>query len=808
MLGTAEVLLPLIGYLAIFQFIRRQACEFRRGCVGAAVVWGVYVTLVVELLSLPHLLTRFGLTVAWLLLIAVCACLSKPSWRAARPDTEPGTNTLAPSDRLDGRSRALLYGVGLLAALIGVTAVLSPPNTGDVLFYHMPRIVMWISRRSVHLYPTLNYAQLIYGPWAEYAMLHLYLLYGGDRLVNLIQWFAYLGSAISVSLIAGLLGAKVRGQILAAAICCAIPVAVLEASGAKNNCVVALWLAACVYFLLEFGKVPSWSNTLGCGAAAALAILTKATAYFFLPTLFIVGWWLASRDAKMLFLRRLPILAALVLALNGPLYVRNVLLTRSPTGVGFGDLDYVEGANHNRSIEGIAANVVRNVAIQISLTDRFNAIVGRWARGTIRLIGQDPDDPRTVKFPDVLGLRFQTNPLAAREDMTGVLLHFVLMSIAAVLALVGWRNYREAGWYAIGVIASFVCFCALVRWERWGVRYQIPLLALESALIGVMLDRYLPRVAPMIGVLLIIAAVPFALRNELRPLLPFRVTRAWPIVRWSDNSIMLRSRADYYFADLRQDLQESYVAAAEAVGKEGCKNIGLDISFEDSDYLFTAFLNRNGSRPVFTYSGVYNLTRGFADASESPPCAVVCFACSRVKRKWAQYRKMGGRVSTFGDIAVFSAAGRSLNSEMASPDDDEVSLVGVASGMQQHFEAVKDVDHAPEFSQVLARAQGLAGANQYWTRTINVGLENINRTRADANMIMLYTTRIRKEAGEGVQLAPEERRALMAADEALVTLAVARAARIGELRNVERAFDEASGAQVIRRGVRSALLFP
>jgi hypothetical protein len=75
-------------------------------------------------------------------------------------------------------------------------------------------------------------------------------------------------------------------------------------------------------------------------------------------------------------------------------------------------------------------------------------------------------------------------------------------------------------------------------------------------------------------------------------------------------------------------------------------------------------------------------------------------------------------------------------------------------------------------------------------------------------MIMLYTTRIRKEAGEGVQLAPEERRALMAADEALVTLAVARAARIGELRNVERAFDEASGAQVIRRGVRSALLFP
>lgn len=56
-------------------------------------------------------------------------------------------------------------------------------------------------------------------PWAEYAMLTLLALSGGNWLDNLVQWFAMVGSVIGVSLIAKLLGANSRCQLLAGLMC-------------------------------------------------------------------------------------------------------------------------------------------------------------------------------------------------------------------------------------------------------------------------------------------------------------------------------------------------------------------------------------------------------------------------------------------------------------------------------------------------------------------------------------------------------------------------------------------------------------
>lgn len=806
MLGFIDVSLPLIGFLALFQLIRQQGCEWRRAGVGAAVILGVFVTLMVEALSLPRALTRTGLTIGWLVFIIIAGVsLLKPP-RVSGELTEVRKQTIR-FQSLDGWSRALLYGAGLLASLVGITAVLSPPNTGDVLFYHMPRVVMWMSHRSVQFYPTLNYAQLIYGSWAEYAMLNLDLLFGGDRFVNLVQWLAYLGSAVAVSLIAQSLGARPAGQVLAAAVCGAIPVAVLEASGAKNNCVVAFWLATSVYFLLEFRRSPTWANTLGFGAAAALAIFTKGTSYLFLPAVVAAAWWIATPQAKRVLLYRLPVLGALLLIVNGPLYARNYRLTGSPTGVGFRDLDEeLDFANQNHSIEGIAANVVRNVAIQLSFTDGLNAAIERWASGIIRLMGQSPNDPRAIKLSNVHRLLFRTNPASAREDMTGAPLHFFVIVLAILLAAAGWRRDPEAGWYALGLIVSFVVFSALLRWERWGVRYQIPLLVLDSALIGVVLDRDLPRVAPIVGIVLIVAALPLALRNELRPLLPVHLSPRSPIVRWSDNSILLRDRTDYYFADLVEDLRQSYISAAEAVRTNGCGRIALDLSFEDADYLFLAFLKTNENQPALSYRGVYNLTQSLADGGQPPPCTVVCFACSGVKRKWAEYRSVGGRASTFGDIAVFSAAGVLPNMERLPYADDQVQMGNIAGEMSRKFERINELNSWPEFAGVLADAEQLGRTHRNWAQEMRIRMESISRTAGDASLIMLHTSRLRTEASEGRQLDIDEREALLAADECLDWLAAEKVERLGELRNEERSIEGsvAASATEPRRAATSS----
>ena len=217
-------------------------------------------TAITEALSLFQALTVAGLAGAWALAgLAAAGYL----WRGAAPVQSLHALFRGALSKLDRLEIALLSGILFLLAGIGVTALVSPPNTTDAMVYHLPRIVHWLDHRSVAFYATHELRQLQMPPWAEYAMLQFHGLSGGDRFDNLVQWFSLAGSAIGVSLIAGLLGAGVRGQVLAAVLCATIPQAILEASGAKNDCVLAFWMVALVYYLLRFRQEPGAKNAWG-----------------------------------------------------------------------------------------------------------------------------------------------------------------------------------------------------------------------------------------------------------------------------------------------------------------------------------------------------------------------------------------------------------------------------------------------------------------------------------------------------------------------------------------------------------------
>ncbi len=198
----------------------------------------------------------------------------------------------------DGPNKTLLVAACLIVVLVAITALVSAPNVWDAMEYHLPRATMWMSNHSVHFYPTPDYAQLIFGPWAEFAMMQTELLSGSDRFVNLVEFLSFLFSAIGVSLIAKMLGAGPRGQALAAIICITIPEGILEASGPMNTYVVSFWIMTTVLFLMLWNEDPSWLNTICVGLAAGLAIFTKGTAYVILPFLVLACWWMGSPGAR------------------------------------------------------------------------------------------------------------------------------------------------------------------------------------------------------------------------------------------------------------------------------------------------------------------------------------------------------------------------------------------------------------------------------------------------------------------------------------------------------------------------------
>src|SRR5205814_9533115 len=126
------------------------------------------------------------------------------------------------------------------------------------------------------------------------------------------------GCIVGVSAIAGALGLSTRGQAVAALICATLPNAILQASGAKNDLLLACWLVCAVYFAVR-------GESKWMALAAGLALATKATAYLFLPPLLLaaVPKW-RKRDVAWL--------AGAVLIINGPQYVRNLRFSGSPLG--------------------------------------------------------------------------------------------------------------------------------------------------------------------------------------------------------------------------------------------------------------------------------------------------------------------------------------------------------------------------------------------------------------------------------------------------------------------------------------------
>ena len=687
--------MPLIFPVAAFGLLLRIAqlrgLDWRVGILSAATFWGTYVAASTELLSLGHQLTKVNLSIAWSPL-CVASLIYLYLVRPLPPQkSRPGFVTRARgiASQFDGLELALLSGVGGIVAVVAAIAILCPPNSGDVMTYHMPRVVMWMNNRGVQFFPTFDYAQLIFSPWSEYAMLHLDLLWGGDRFVNFVEWFSFVGTLVGVSLIAGALGAGRRGQVIAVVVCATIPTGILEASGGMNTYVLTFWVVTSVYFLLRWIDEPTWFNTLGVGAAMALAVLTKGSAFIYLPCLVAACWLMATSPRRRLFLKRGPVLVLLILAMNAPQFVRNYHLTGTPLGLPFSEAGpNLEWGNQHVSVSRTFSNVIRNASLHLGTpSDRVNAWTYRIIVRTIRILGADPDDPATTWWEG----GFQMNKTSRSEMLAGNPLQFALAFVVLFLLFV--RVRKTPGrllLYAFGLIGAFVLFCALLRWQPYGARHHLPIFALASSLIGVEIERWSSRlVAFTICLALLVGAVPFVVLNRTRRLLPF-----------DSGSVLRASRAQLYFAAGNQSSMVDFESAANAATAQGCRNVAIDSLLDGDVYPMMALLDPNVSKTRISYAHVKNRTATFTwHEDQSSPCAVICLGCAGVDEKLNEYARSGDTGLVFGDTVVFT--GSSTLSESPSPlpsQARDLPIPALLTEVEAEFVKVNSLGLGPLYS--------------------------------------------------------------------------------------------------------------
>jgi 4-amino-4-deoxy-L-arabinose transferase-like glycosyltransferase len=664
LLKSSSAVLPFLAFAGCWTALCRRGQDWRTSFIVSATLWGIWVAATTELLSAGTILTRGAVAMVWLLasILAWWFAFSGANVRQLSGATESAASEPAgeASKPLALADWLLLAGLSVIVLLLAIVAFVAPPNTWDAMQYTMPRVIMWIENHGVKFYPTLDYAQLTMSPWTDYAMTHLTLLQGSDRLVNLVEWFAFLGSIIGVSLIARELGCSPRGQVLAAVLCGTIPQGILAATSAKPDVAVGFWIVASCFFLLRCKSACTWPNVLLTGAGIGLAIMSKGTAFTLLPAVCLAVFFIWPWANRKTFLLRLPAVVVIILALNGAQFYRNIRLSGSPIGFSSpdGEADK-KGARHFANgkfgVRDIAGNVLRSTALHFGTpSDRINSSTERLFRRMIRSLGVDPDDQAMIEQGNAGKInQFEVPALAQSEVFAGNMFHAVLFPFsAAILVFLRRSGQRDTALLAIGVIGAFVLFCAAVRWQPYNARFHLPVFMLGCAVISAALMSRLPQWTLLIAAALaILAAMPYTISNEMRPL--FGIQYFHGLRPDHSPNIFTTSRDRLYFQDRHLYAADSFSDAARVVAASGCNDVGLDAFVLHYDYPMLALLRAGLGGPVVHYVGVQNRSAIYARTSDPAPCGVVCLGCALIGQKWKDYGGPGILAFQFDRTLVF-----------------------------------------------------------------------------------------------------------------------------------------------------------
>jgi 4-amino-4-deoxy-L-arabinose transferase-like glycosyltransferase len=566
----------------------RIAPDWRLSFLLAAAAWGALLTFATEILSLATALTPLAVGCFWL---AANAALWGGLWRCRRhaPSSPAGWTFRGGLKELQAwpLTARLLLGASLLFALfLGAIALLTPTTNWDSLTYHRPRVMQWMQNHSVAHYPTNDVAQLQMGPWDEFVQLHLWLLWGGDRFANLVQWSALLGSMIAATLLVRQLlpaeaaAAGPRVQAFAALLVVTLPTGIVEAISTQTDFVTAFWLITLAVLALEWRREPeNRLLALGFGAALGLGVLTKITFVFFgLP----VG--LAAALALLWDHRRAPVRivmpAVQALALCCALMLPHLARNRAVFGSAVGSQPHQAGLRvPSVTVSGTLLNLLHNAELHSNtgfepLTHQFNRVLHLLESWTGRSTA-DPDlsiASSMYQMPDEI---FVFDSFAASPW------HVLFLCAGLLAGLAAPRRNRLPLLALIVGLAGFVVFCMILRWQIWGCRYHLPGLVLCLPPAAVLLVPRLPRrLVCVLAAGLMICAMTIVAFNRSRPVFSAG-WRAEPRMMQ-----LLAFQGVRFYGPMRE--------AAAQITAAGCEEVGLKLSPDMPEYPLWLMLREDG----------------------------------------------------------------------------------------------------------------------------------------------------------------------------------------------------------------------
>jgi 4-amino-4-deoxy-L-arabinose transferase-like glycosyltransferase len=650
--------------------------DWRPSFLRAAIVWGGLLVLISEGLSLVGGLSQAWVAFGW---GVVLGTLLWDAWRR-RTGRAVMQQLRSTSFRMGWPDGMLLAGVGIVSGLLFAVAWMSPASNVDSLLYHMSRVVHWAQNHSLAHYPTVYAHQLLKPIWAEMAILDLRLLWGNDRVAALVQWFSMVGSLVGASWIAAVLGARLRGQLLAALFALSIPMGILQSTSTQNDYVVAFW-AVCLMALVVEGKRPpqAWVDKGLIALVTGLGVLTKGT--FFVYVIPLLAWHFLPklwREKPKAWLAEGALVALVVVMCNAGFWARNVVTYGGP----YGPSDWLTA---NLTFLQVAPSPPVTVPAQpptatldvpepgagvgdgpaaTSQSPRIG-LVTRIGGGLARMIAFNQVTPAAAlnapilallhRYPQVFGEDFFADLATIawnHEDTAGNPLHLLLIVVSFVLVFLIPRARRSPSLIpaALVVLATYLMIPLVIGHgpSIWGLRYQLPFFVLWAPVFGVAVGEHFKGwIGWAIGLGLFLASLPWVLLNNTRPVIGLP---PWPT---RTESVFVEDPSRLAFAIMAGSRdpgkREAILAATDIVRSRECKAVGLVVDSGGLEYLYWWALQAPQSGIRMENLNPLPESERYNDPAFQP-CIVLCTLCTD-----REVYKGLPMITDFSGVRVFGA---------------------------------------------------------------------------------------------------------------------------------------------------------
>ena len=504
------------------------------------------------------------------------------------------------------RSKSSLF-ILLLFLLTFIQGFFSAPSTSDSMVYHLPRVMYWVQEKTL-LQDVIRNSHDYMAPFGEYILLHLYLLFGSDRMLFFSQWIAYVASVYIIGLIASQLGADHKVNQLVRLFTATLPIAVMQSSSTQVDMVVTVLVLLSSYlsFLLRQSYVIKYSILLGF--VIGLGFLTKATfAFYLLLPICILLFPLHKGFKKSVLVIVTILFLAFILQLR--FISQNLLLYGNFLGVKISDKGK-EAVYINEVITPFStlSNLVRNFFVHLP-TPFFSSYIQNGIINLHNLIGFDINDPRIT----CCGTEFSVKSiLYPQEDIVANPVHLIIIAVGGFLLIYKRKQLNKnllIVFLYLSTIISFILFSALIKWQPFHPRLEIPFFMIGTMSAIIILNT-VKKLRPLyIGVILSSAlALIVVFLNVSKPYISYSLfydmvkTLKPPLVSIPE-AFYVKPRQQQYF-NARYYWYEPYVEIVDLLKKENNGEVVFSLG-DEFEYPIWALMNTYQiKKKVITYSQI------------------------------------------------------------------------------------------------------------------------------------------------------------------------------------------------------------